>query len=302
MLDTLSAFDAFVVEPEAASVYRLDKVPDLSHSTASVDGVQQTTYSTPQSGEPATAMLSTTGLPDLAVSIIIDDVGYSNSAQDFLASQIDFTYAVLPFAPQTQKFLKSIHAQGHEIILHLPMQATAVATRQHSHDATTRREPLVLEQGMDKREFIDALQQSFSHVAPFIKGLNNHQGSVLTADKQAMSWLMQFIKAQNDYQAQPLYVVDSRTTKLTVLEQTAQTYQLPTMRRHVFLDNQRDVAAIKTQLRKLIKKAKRQGYALAIGHPYPETLQAVQAMQTEFTAQNIKIVPVSTLLQVKDLK
>jgi len=44
----------------------------------------------------------------------------------------------------------------------------------------------------------------------------------------------------------------------------------------VFLDHQRDSTFINEQFERLITIAKRKGYAIAIAHPYPETIEYLE--------------------------
>jgi polysaccharide deacetylase 2 family uncharacterized protein YibQ len=45
--------------------------------------------------------------------------------------------------------------------------------------------------------------------------------------------------------------------------------------RDIFLDNVKSIPAIHTQLKKAVRFAKKNGYAIAIGHPYRATMQAL---------------------------
>jgi polysaccharide deacetylase 2 family uncharacterized protein YibQ len=72
---------------------------------------------------------------------------------------------------------------------------------------------------------------------------------------------------------------------------------LDTGRRHVFLDNVHQVDAIKAQLETLLAKARKQGSAIGIAHPYPETLAVLTEELPKLEAAGIELVPVSTLIQ-----
>src|SRR5690606_37049814 len=76
----------------------------------------------------------------------------------------------------------------------------------------------------------------------------------------------------------------------------ARASQLPSLKRDVFLDNERSVYRINRQLEQLLMLAREQGQAVAIGHPYPETLQALEARLPQLRAEGIQLVPVSQLL------
>lgn len=46
--------------------------------------------------------------------------------------------------------------------------------------------------------------------------------------------------------------------------------------RDVFLDNSLDKNLIRTQLKEAVMKAKKHGYAIAIGHPHKNTLEVLR--------------------------
>ena len=95
---------------------------------------------------------------------------------------------------------------------------------------------------------------------PHAIGVNNHMGSKVTADLKTMTWIMQELKVRN------MAFIDSRTTVRTVAEDAARGQGVPTNRRHVFLDNERDAAAVRRQLEEAVYRSRLEGEAIAIGH------------------------------------
>ena len=95
---------------------------------------------------------------------------------------------------------------------------------------------------------------------PHVIGVNNHMGSKATADLKTMTWIMQELKARD------MAFIDSRTTIHTVAEEAARAQGVPTNRRHVFLDNERSAAAIRTQLDEAVYRSRLEGEIIAIGH------------------------------------
>ncbi|MDH3545213.1 MAG: divergent polysaccharide deacetylase family protein, partial [Desulfuromonadales bacterium] len=83
--------------------------------------------------------------------------------------------------------------------------------------------------------------------------------------------------------------------------ETARRYNVPTMERDVFLDNVAEVDAIVMQILKLEAKARKQGMAIGICHPYPETLEALRRELPGLVERGISLVPVSVLLQKQAL-
>jgi len=68
------------------------------------------------------------------------------------------------------------------------------------------------------------------------------------------------------------------------------------MRRNVFLDTDRDPAKIDMHFHRLLRMARKNGTALAIGHPYPETIAILEKELPKLSGKGIKLLPVSSLL------
>lgn len=146
--------------------------------------------------------------------------------------------------------------------------------------------------GMTKEEFLRVLRGNIAAV-PYVQGVNNHTGSQLTQEAAPMAWLMA------ELQHQGLYFVDSRTTANTLAERSAQAIGLPSGRRDVFLDNSQAPNHIAAQLAQAIALAKRHGSAIAIGHPYPNTLAQLAQLPSLLAQQQVELVPASHLMRIK---
>jgi polysaccharide deacetylase 2 family uncharacterized protein YibQ len=120
---------------------------------------------------------------------------------------------------------------------------------------------------------------------PLARGVNNHEGSKASADSRVMHDVIGVLARHGD-----LFFIDSRTNPASVGEQTAQAMGVPTAGRDVFLDNRADVAYTEAQLLEAAEIAKRQGSAIAIGHPRPSTLAAVREMIPRLEASGIQFV------------
>ena len=124
---------------------------------------------------------------------------------------------------------------------------------------------------------------------PYARGANNHMGSRATADRALMTAVMKALAQRR------MYFVDSRTSVNTVAFDVARSVGVPTFYRSVFLDDTETPGYTLGQLRQLCRVARRQGAALAIGHPYPTTLAALRQFLPEFEREDIQLVPASEL-------
>jgi uncharacterized protein len=229
------------------------------------------------------------------IALIIDDLGYRPN-NDKRAILLDgrIAYAFLPGTPHAEKLANLAHKNKKEVILHLPMQAEQSAAQETG----------VLTVNMDKKEFIQLVEKSMSLI-PFISGINNHMGSLLTQSEKHMHWLMSFLSTRNttgtltNDSSDEFFFIDSRTTNKTTAEKVAQMYQLPNTRRNVFLDHVHTKEAIEKQYQRLIKLAKKHGSALAIGHPFKLTLSFLEEKLPELNKNGIKLVSVKELINIQ---
>ena len=221
-----------------------------------------------------------TTTPTALLVLIIDDMGNSiELGQRAIDLPGAINYAFLPHLHYSKQLAHTAHQQGKEILLHLPMSNLAERPA-----GAGKLSPI-----MDKPQFLQTLRDDL-HTIPHVSGVNNHMGSLLTQLQQPMNWLMAELKQQN------LYFIDSRTSPLTVAALQAQSHQLATTSRDIFLDNQRTSDALSRQFERVILLAKQQGVAVAIAHPHEETLAFLKQALPTLTARGITLSLASTAL------
>jgi len=218
------------------------------------------------------------------VAIIIDDLGNKLSwGKRAVRLPGPIALSFLPHTPHAEELANQAHAAGKEVMLHLPMES----------ESSEQLGPGGLTLHMTELKLQQTTREALESV-PHVIGLNNHMGSLLTRHPGAMSWLMDAVKAHGG-----LFFVDSRTTGRTVASRVAVEKQLPTARRDVFLDNVRSKSAIKKEFKRLLKLARKQGYAVAIGHPYPTTMRVLKQELAKLPASGIRLIPVSQIVQMQ---
>ena len=216
------------------------------------------------------------------IAIIIDDVGDKLSAGlRIVRLPAPVAIAFLPHTHYASRLAQVAHLRNKEVMLHLPMQAEDGASPG----------PGAITLDMAEEDVLRTLEQNLASI-PHVVGINNHMGSLLTSDPDHMLWLMRAIKRRGD-----LFFVDSRTTVATVAQEVAMKSDVPTLRRNVFLDNDPVPAAIAEQFERLLVIARRQGGALAIGHPHTATLDFLEQRLPQLAREGIHVVSVGELLQ-----
>ncbi|MBU1054713.1 MAG: divergent polysaccharide deacetylase family protein [Proteobacteria bacterium] len=218
------------------------------------------------------------------VAIIIDDVGYHPDLENkFLQLDAIFTFSVLPFSPHKKSIIKAAQKKGREIMLHLPMEPKEFPAISPG--------PGALLTTMNPDQLINQLNKDIDDV-PFIKGVNNHMGSKMTASDTQMYQIVSVLKQRG------LYFIDSRTAPKTYGKESAKLFKISFAERDVFIDHKQDKEFIRKQIHELINIANRHGEAVAIIHPYPITYEVISEM-LPYMKKKINLVPASAI--VKDL-
>ena len=220
------------------------------------------------------------GTPQIA--IIIDDLGdrwHDGRRVVELPGQV--TVSIIPYTPFAKRLALLAHKQNKEAMLHLPMES--LDERYLGRGG--------LNESMNETKFIQTLYDTLDAV-PDIRGVNNHMGSRLTQDPTRMAWVMAGLLRHGE-----LYFIDSRTTAKSQADHVAREYGLDHASRDVFLDDDKSQAQLQKQWNYLLRLARRKGSAIAIGHPYPETIQFLKQALPTLAKEGIDLVPVSELLQ-----
>ena len=217
------------------------------------------------------------------LSLVIDDLGYS-LANGMAAIDLngEHTYAILPGAAYSRKLAQHAHQQNKEVILHLPMQSIS---------STAAHEPSALNEAMDEDQLTTNVHALLAEI-PFIRGVNNHMGSHLTEFDFFMRPVMDSIRGYNP----GLYFLDSRTSPRSVAHAQALDAGLSSISRDVFLDYEPNPESIRLQFNIWLTKARARGSAIAIGHPYSNTIDILRA-QLPATDGEFEFLPISKLIE-----
>lgn len=211
-----------------------------------------------------------------AIAIIIDDLGHTLAAgRRVVALPGPVACAVLPHTPRARVLAEAAFAAGKDVLLHLPLQPVA-------SDGAAEPGGIVLD--MTRGELARTFAASLEAV-PHAVGVNTHRGSLLTRHPGHMSWLMQEILARDD-----LVFVDSYTTAQSIALGIAQESGVPAVRRDVFLDPDRSPATVEREFARLKRLARREGMAVAIGHPYPATLALLERELPRLEEEDFRLV------------
>ncbi len=205
---------------------------------------------------PNVIKTSSSNLPKLV--IIIDDISYD---YDVAAVRSVGLPLVMSFLPPVQRHPDSARlTQGVSgYMVHLPLEAMDFNDEE---DGT-------LHVGDSKEKIIEKIKK-IKKLYPRVRYTNNHTGSKFTSDKASMEKLLDVLDDEG------IVFVDSRTIGTTKAQEILEKQGHRYLHRDVFLDHYDGVTNIKGQIREAVDTAKRNGFAIAIGHPRPDTIAALK--------------------------
>jgi polysaccharide deacetylase 2 family uncharacterized protein YibQ len=217
------------------------------------------------------------------IAIVIDDLGADLAGTDrALRLPASVTLSFLPYADATPWLSAEAARGGHEVLLHMPMEADG------DHDPG----PQALTAGLAPDEIRRRVAAALARV-PGAIGLNNHMGSRVTSDRAML------IPVAEELAARHLLFFDSRTTPDTQVVTVSRAFGVASAGRDVFLDDEQTAGAVDAQLAALEQRARVQGIAIAIGHPHDVTLAALAQWMAKAGAKGFVLVPLSEAILLK---
>jgi polysaccharide deacetylase 2 family uncharacterized protein YibQ len=216
------------------------------------------------------------------VALVIDDAGNNlRELEPFLSFPGPLTIAVLPGLPHSAEAARRIRAAGKELFLHQPMEATGGQPPG----------PGAIYAGMETAEVLELLRRNIAEIGP-VAGMNNHQGSRITADRQVMETVLAFCRDQG------IHFLDSRTTAETAVPAAARSLGVKISERSTFIDNEQDRQSMSLAIRGGLALAAERGSAVMIGHTWsPELAPLLAELYQGLTSQGYAFATVSDLIR-----
>src|SRR3989304_8897371 len=129
------------------------------------------------------------------VAIVIDDMGYDKKIfKKFVDLGIPLTFSILPGQRFSTGIAKEARSLNYEVMLHLPMEP-------RNPNNNPGNGTIVIHMSQD--EILRQLSEDIESV-PYIAGVNNHMGSLLTENQDVMNIILE------DLHKRGLFFIDSR--------------------------------------------------------------------------------------------
>lgn len=224
------------------------------------------------------------------LAIVIDDFGQARAGvKEMLDTHCTLTCAVMPGLDYSVKDAETAHKKGHEVILHMPMEAYGKLPDSWYGPKVIR--------NYDKPERAKELIKECIDATPHCVGVNIHIGSGVCLNKELMTAIMEEVRDNGKY------FLDSKTHEKSVCTEVAAATNEDFLSRDFFLEltGNPDYEHAKSELLKAAKLAKKRGYAVAIGHVGPEggvsTANAISDCLETIEEMGVEIVPLSKIVE-----
>ncbi len=219
------------------------------------------------------------GAPLLA--LVIDDWGYGwEAASDFLALQVPLNVAVIPHLPRSVDHARIAAQNGHQVILHLPMEPQNAAWDLGDGAVTT---------DMTDTQIAFEVNRAMDSI-PYISGINNHMGSKATADERVVRAVLKAAKERG------VFFLDSRTTPYSVIDKVATELGVPFLENDRFVDIDLNSSRVRDAILLAADTARRRGWAVAIGHVHRATYDGIIAALPHIRERGVRLALLSDIL------
>lgn len=216
------------------------------------------------------------------LAIIIDDLGNQmKGTEEIIAMPVKLTVAIMPFLPSSEVDARKAHENGHDVIIHLPLEPKQGRPEWLG--------PGAILSSMTNEEVRQKVEEAIENV-PFAVGMNNHMGSKITGDKRIMSVILDVCRERG------LLFVDSKTNYWSVVGDISNEKGMPELHNDIFLDDVHTDAHIAGQFRKIEELLAQRGKCVTIGHVGTKGLKTASVLKRiipEFQAKGINFVGIS---------
>lgn len=216
------------------------------------------------------------------IAIVISGLGLSSAATEAAIQRLPggVTLSFAPFANNLEQWINLARIAGHEVLLNLPMEPINYPV----HDPG----PRTLLTSLPDDQNLDRLEWALSRVSGYV-GVTNFMGSRFTTASDSLRPILDALKKRG------LMFVDSRSSARSVAPGISREINLPHAVNNRFIDNEASRVAIDRRLAEIEGVARSQGYGLAMGFPYPVTIERVAEWAATVEDRGFVIAPVSAL-------
>jgi polysaccharide deacetylase 2 family uncharacterized protein YibQ len=216
------------------------------------------------------------------IAVIIDDAGVNQRrTRDAVRLPGPMTIAFIPYGFNLRKYVAAARRNGHEIMVHLPMEPV---------DPGADPGPNALLTDLAPAEVLRRLRWGLEQFDGYV-GVSNHMGSRFTVWEEGMRLVMREVRSRG------LLFVDSWTHNRSLGMPISRRFRVPNAARDIFIDHDITEPAIRRRLGLLEKIARRRGYAVGIAHPHRLSMEILEEWADALQARGFRLVPISAVVR-----
>ncbi len=216
------------------------------------------------------------------IAIVLYGLGTSAAASRTAIQGLPgaITLAFSPYANRLTGWIREARTAGHEVMLMLPMEPTNYPQFDPG--------PQALLTTLSDKENARRLQWVLGRGVGYV-GVVNYMGSRFTRSHSHMRMVLSALRKRG------LLYLESHSAMRNVIGDLARTLKLPFAATTLQLDATASRPAIDSQLRETERLARQQGHAVAMGFPYPVTLERIGNWAKSIEKRGFSLAPVSAI-------
>ncbi|MEE8189599.1 MAG: divergent polysaccharide deacetylase family protein [Kiloniellales bacterium] len=217
------------------------------------------------------------------IAVVLTGLGLSSAGTEAAIKQLPaaVTLSFTPYSRKLNQWIALARVNGHEVMLDLPMEPTSYPQDDPG--------PRALLTALSSRQNLERLRWTLDRATGYV-GVATVMGSRFTASKQHLTPVLKALKDRG------LLFLDNRASEESIAGALASEIGLPWAVNDRALDRaQASRVAIDARLVQIETIARAEGTAVAMGRPYPVTIERLRVWTKELEAQGFALVPISAV-------
>lgn len=222
------------------------------------------------------------GAPRIAVVVAPLGIGQAVSRAAIEQLPPAVTLAFLPYVEDAADWVRRAREAGHEALLGLPMEPVGFPKDDPG--------PKALLTTLDPQENLERLKWVLDRASDYV-GVMSVLGSRYLASEDHMRPILAELRRRG------LLFLDGGTTPRSVATVLAEEIGLPHAASDRFIDSEPTRVAIDRRLSELEQIAREAGSAIAVGRPYPVTIERIAEWAAGLAGRGVALVPLTAVTQ-----
>jgi len=218
------------------------------------------------------------------IAIILTGMGLSSAATEAAITQLPgaVTLSFTPYSRRLDQWISLARNGGHEVMLDLPMEPTSYPDDDPG--------PQALLTALSPAQNVGRLKWTLDRARAYV-GVATTMGSRFTTSEEALTPVLEALKKQG------LIFIDNRSSQESVAWRLAAKMGVANALNDRTLDTgQANRAAIDARLVQLEGVARAEGFAVAMGRPYPVTIERLREWAKGLSERGFVLAPISAVV------